>query len=136
MPSTQFPPNRLPGEPLSVSTTRILGNFTKDPLPDVQDLELLKRRSSLQEHADTVEELRLWAKYRDTYSATKSFFRTIFMRDRHVDMPSEQSLYPVINHFFPPRSEIVVIICDFGEGRAERKEVRLGDIEVGECVEP
>jgi hypothetical protein len=116
---------------IPVSTTKILGKFTRDPPPDLHDVALQERRAVLQKHAETVEELRKWAKNRESSTAVKILLRTIFWKDVKVRMPSEQKLYHSINHFFPPRSEMKVIVCDFGEGRAERNEVRLGDIERG-----
>ena len=57
--------------------------------------------------------------------------RRIFLRDVKIRKPAEAKLYGAVNHFFPPRSDICVTVCDFGPGRAERREVRLGDIEKG-----
>jgi hypothetical protein len=57
--------------------------------------------------------------------------RRVLLRDVKFRMPSEDRVYSAINLFFPPRSDIMVTVCDFGPGRAERKEVRLGDIEKG-----
>jgi hypothetical protein len=116
---------------IPVSTTKILGKFTRDPPPDLHDVALQERRAALQEHKETVEELRKWAKNRESGTAVKFLLRAIFWSGVKVRMPSEQKLYHSINHFFPPRLEMKVIVCDFGEGRAERNEVRMGDIERG-----
>jgi hypothetical protein len=116
---------------IPVSTTKILGKFTRDPPPYLHDVALQERRAVLQKHTDTVEELRKWAKNRESSTAVKVILRTLYWKGVKIRMPSEQKLYHSINHFFPPRSEIKVIVCDFGEGRAERNEVRMGDIERG-----
>jgi hypothetical protein len=116
---------------IPVSTTKILGKFTRDPPPDLYDVALRERRAALQKHTETVEELRKWAKNRESSTALKILLRTIFWKGVKIRMPPEQKLYHSINHFFPPRLEMRVIVCDFGEGRAERNEVRMGDIERG-----
>lgn len=58
------------------------------------------------------------------------------LRDKiQMQKPPEPKIYQCVDHFFPARSDLVVSICDFGEGRAERHGVRLGDIEAGEFLE-
>ena len=116
---------------IPVSTTKILGKFTRDPPPDLHDVALQERRSVLRKHAETVEELRKWAKTRENSTAVKLLQRIVFWKAVKLRMPPEQKLYRSINHFFPPRSQMKVLICDFGADKAERNEVRLGDIERG-----
>jgi hypothetical protein len=113
---------------IPVSTTKILWNYTRDPPPDIPAEVLQARRAAQQEHRETVDELRRWFKSRESGMFTK-LLRRIFLRDVKIRMPAEAKLYGAINHFFPPRSDIMVTVCDFGPGKAERKEVRLGDIE-------
>jgi hypothetical protein len=115
---------------IPVSTTKILWNYTRDPPPDIPNEVLQERRAGQQEHSKTVEELRKWFKLRESGILPK-VLRRIFLRDVKIRMPAEEKLYGAINHFFPPRSDIRVTVCDFGPGRAERKEVRLGDVEKG-----
>jgi hypothetical protein len=117
---------------IPVSTTKILGKFTRDPPPDLHDEVLQERHSVLEGHAEMVEELRKWAKNRDSSTVFKLLLRSVLWKGVKVRMPSKQKLYRSIDHYFPPRSDMKVIICDFGEGRSERNEVRLGDIEKGE----
>lgn len=116
---------------IPVSTTKILGKFTRDPPPNLHDLALQERYSVQRKHAETVEELRKWAKFRENSTGFKVILQSVFWKGVKIRMPSEQKLHCSINHFFSPRSDMKVIICDFGEGRAERNEVRLGDIERG-----
>lgn len=40
-------------------------------------------------------------------------------------------LYKIVEHYFPNRMDMKVMICDFGEGRAERQRVCLGGIGKG-----
>ena len=63
---------------IPVSTTRILGKFTRDPLPDISQSESDARRIQSQRLAETVEELRRWAKNRESSTAFKLLLRTIF----------------------------------------------------------
>lgn len=116
---------------IPVSTTKILGKFTRDPPPDLHDVALQERRSVQRKHAETVEELRKWAKVRENSTAVKFLQRIVFWKGVKLRMPPGQKLYRSINHFFPPRSQMKVIICDFGDSRAERNEVHLGSIERG-----
>ena len=124
----ELSPNAGPYIP--VSTTKILSNYSRDPPPEIPHVVLHERRLGLREHAETVEELRKWARHGECSMAGK-VLRRIFLQGVKPRMPSEQKLFRSIDHFFPPRSNIRVTICDFGDGRAERQEIRLGDIERG-----
>lgn len=115
---------------IPVSTTKILGNYTRDPPPEIPDAMLQERRLRLREHAETVEKLRKWAKHREKSMSSK-IFRRIFLKRFSATMPPDHKLYESIDYFFPPRFDVLVTVCDFGDGRAERREVRLGDIERG-----
>ncbi|KAL1837287.1 hypothetical protein VTJ49DRAFT_4053 [Mycothermus thermophilus] len=110
------------------STTKILWNYERDPPPDIPHAMLQARRAAQQEQSDTVEELRRWYRSRNTHVFAKAV-RRVFMRDVKMNMPEQDRVLRAVDHFFPPRSDIMVTVCDFGPGRAERKEVRLGDIE-------
>lgn len=103
------------------------------PLPAIPTEVLSDRRAALQEHLETVNDLRRW--FRSGRSGTAATaLRRIFSRDVKVKKPAEDRLYRAINYFFPPRSDIKITVCDFGPGRAERKQVRLGDIEEGMTI--
>lgn len=110
---------------IPVSTTKILSNYTRDPPPDIPIEVLHQRRTAQKERSETVEELRKWFKSRESGMLTK-VLRRVFLRDVKIRMPAEDKLYSAINHYFPPRSDIMVTVCDFGPGKAERNEVRLG----------
>ena len=120
---------------IPVSTTKILSKFTRDPPPDLNDVALEERRSIPRQHAETIEELRRWAKVREHSTILKVLQRIFFRKHVKLSMPSELKLYRSIDHYFPPRSDMKVIICDFGDGRAERNEVRLGDLERGKLLD-
>lgn len=117
-----------------VSTTKILGNFTRDSPPDFSEAALQELRSEQEEYAETVAELRRWAKRRGNRMFPKMILRNIFSGSARNSLPPEPKLYRTIDHFFSPRMDIRVTVCDFGAGVAERHEVRLGDIERGEFL--
>ncbi|KAI3317618.1 hypothetical protein HD806DRAFT_514603 [Xylariaceae sp. AK1471] len=114
---------------IPVSTTKISENFTRDSPPGFHHADLLERRELQREYAETVDELRRWAKTRTRSTAMKALLRVIFRDDFKIRKPSEEKLYRCVNHYFPSRMDLTVLICDFGEGRAEQHRVRLGDIE-------
>lgn len=114
---------------LPVSTTSILENFIRDSPPDIPNVALQERRVRLRKHDKTVEELRRWAKSRGRSTVAKALLRG-FWNGVKIRMPPERNIYSSISHFFPPRMDIQVIVCDFGDNRAERHEVPLGDIEM------
>lgn len=116
---------------IPVSTTKILGKFTRDPPPDISDAEARACREQAKKQSETVEELRKWAKNRESSTAFKILLRTVFWKDIKIRMPAEEKINTAIHHFYPPRAELTVTVCDFGPGRAQQKIVRLGDIEKG-----
>ena len=116
---------------IPVSTTKILGKFTRDPPPAISDADIQADREQAKKQHDIVEDLRKWAKNRESSTAFRMLLRAVFWQDMKVRMPSEDKIYPAIHHFYPPRAELTVTVCDFGPGRAEQKIVRLGQIENG-----
>jgi hypothetical protein len=114
----------------AISTTKILGKYPRASLPEISDDILKKRQQDLQQYAETVEELRKWARTRQD-PVFGDALRRIFLGSSRAGLPPDGKLYPCVSHFFPPRFDLKVTVCDFGDGRAERKEVRLGDIEQG-----
>jgi hypothetical protein len=119
-----------PHDYIPASTTKILWNYTRDPPPDIPHEVLEARRAAQRERSEAVDELRRWFRSRESGTVT-NIIRRILLSDVKIRMPPENKLYGAIDHFFPPRSDIMVTVCDFGPGKAERKVVRLGDIEKG-----
>ena len=116
---------------IPASTTKIHGDYSRNAPPDSDEADVHNRHLLIQKHAETVNQLRKWARFRESTFGGK-LLRSILPMSVNIRMPSQESLYDCIYHFFPPRCEILVTVCDFGDGRAERKEVRLADIERGE----
>ena len=48
--------------------------------------------------------------------------------------PSDDQLISLATHFFPPRWSLKVIVCDFGDGRFERCETKLLNVEKCESL--
>lgn len=116
---------------IPVSTTKILNDFTRDAPPEYPSSALQQRRVELREYGETVEDLRRWAKNRERSNFTKVLLRSVFWQGTKIRMPKGDKLYRTVEHYFPNRMDMKVMICDFGDGRAERQEVCLGDIEKG-----
>lgn len=116
---------------IPVSTTKILGKFTRDSPPEFAADALQHRRFQYLRYSETIEELRRWSRNRGNSTAFKIVLSTLFWKDVKVRMPAEQALYDSINYFFPGRPDIRVTICDFGDSEARRKDVRLGELEKG-----
>ncbi|KAG9381774.1 hypothetical protein A1F94_007428 [Pyrenophora tritici-repentis] len=114
---------------IPVSTTKILGKLTRDPPPDIPESALHARCVQSQKRSETVEELRRWTKNRESSTAFKLLLRSIFWKDVKIRKPAEEKLQRAINELFPPRMEMQITICDFGEGKAQQYDVRLGDLE-------
>lgn len=134
MPREKFEKFELSEKPhpyIPVSTTKILESFTRDSPPDIPDAVLQERRSQSEQHAETVQMLR--TRMENYGSGTVAvFIKRIFLwNELKTRILPALSILPTIDYFFPPRMEKKVMVCDFGHGRAERKEVRLGDIEKG-----
>ncbi|KAB5566742.1 hypothetical protein GE09DRAFT_745718 [Coniochaeta sp. 2T2.1] len=113
---------------IPASTTKILGDYSRNSPPDIDNAEFQQRRLTLQRHSETVKQLRRWARYRES-SLIGRVLRCILPSSSSPRLPADDALHECVNHFFPPRFDILVTVCDFGDGRAQRRFVRLGDIE-------
>ena len=47
------------------------------------------------------------------------------------ELPSDNRLLELVHHYHPPRGEVPIYVCDFGDGRASHFATTLGNIE--EC---
>lgn len=74
------------------------------------------------------ERLKKWA---DTqYTGSKeSLLAWAIPKYRQTPLPHVEELKSLAWHYYPPRSELICHVCDFGEGRAEHKVVDLGELE-------
>lgn len=53
--------------------------------------------------------------------------------EQHVKIrrPDDEKLYCAVHHVLPSHMDIVATVCDSGEGRAHRQDIRLGDLDKG-----
>ena len=67
---------------------------------------------------------------------TDSLLSWLLAHFRESPLPDTEELKSLAIHYYPPRAELKCHVCDFGPGRAERKEVELGQIEEYMVVKP
>lgn len=122
-----MPENRPP-----VSTRRILSDFSRhSPHIDSKEAKRKKRKLDYEnacerKQRENLRQLEVW-----TERQVMPFgLGRLFQRDK-TPPPSKEEIISLIMHYFPPRNEIFVQVFDFGDGRAERNEIRLGNIEQG-----
>ena len=95
-------------------------------------IRLMKRQGAV------LRRLRSW--YQRNPSTHRSLIRLLWSGvSRRSGIP-EQSLFPSSQElsslaffYFPPRPELLVTICDYGDGKLERFEVFLRDYPQGAC---
>lgn len=65
------------------------------------------------------------------------WIRALFLDEYKPEpLPSQQELIELAKHYYPPRGELKVHVCDFGLGRAEHTEITLGEVEEYWQVKP
>ena len=122
-----------PRASIPASTTKILWNYSRTSPPDVDDAVQEKRRIAKRSHAATVDQIRRWAQHHDR-SRPGRLLNYVLPTKSVPKLPEDEALYSCIENFFPPRTEILVTVCDFGDGLSSRRQVRLGDIEKGMLI--
>ena len=50
---------------------------------------------------------------------------------KRTEAPARAELISLIKHYFPPRADTKVLVCDFGDNHVTRTEISLGDAESG-----
>ncbi len=132
--------HRLASEETVVSSKDVLTNFEKVALRKPEQEK--RRRDQLARYEGqnrgqrhVYERLRRWA---DTRSRTvMDSVQGLFMKEyRSESLPSQQELIDLAKHYYPPRGELTVHVCDFGLGRAEHTEITLGEVEEYWQVKP
>lgn len=116
-----------------VSSKDVLTNFEKvasrKPEQERRRREQLSRYGAENRgHRHVYERLRRWAdtRARTTTDMVKGLFLDQY---RAEPLPSDQELINLAKHYYPPRGELKVHVCDFGVGRAEHTEITLGEVE-------
>lgn len=130
-PSEQRP--RFGSEETVVSSKDVLTNFEKvalrKPDQDKRRREQLARYGAQnQGQRHVYERLRRWADTR-TMPMKDQIKGLLFEEHRQQPLPSHEELIALAKHYYPPRGQLKVHVCDFGLGRAEHTEITLGEVE-------
>jgi hypothetical protein len=116
----------------ALTTMKVLENFD-EVVARRSDPELMKKRRERRakcKRADGLQRvncqrLRNWA---DNKQRAGRILSTLGLY-RAPPLPDDKDLIDLARRFYPPRWKLTVHVCDFGDGRAERCEVPLGEIE-------
>lgn len=74
--------------------------------------------------------LKAWQQWdTDRYKSLGSFLMSKAGFPKRPICPSDDQLFSLARHFFPPRWSLKVVVCDFGGGRFERCETELLNVE-------
>lgn len=114
-----------------VSTTKILENFCRDEAPNQDGINGKQIIQVQDRHHQTVQQLRKWHAQQSGDSPAGPLRQMLSFASSRTPRPSEADVRGCIDNHFPARMEMKVSVCDFGAGRAERREVCLGDIVAG-----
>ncbi|KAL8823570.1 MAG: hypothetical protein Q9191_005733, partial [Dirinaria sp. TL-2023a] len=124
---------RLASEETVVSSQDVLTNFEKvasrKPEQERRRREQLARYGAQnQGHRHVYERLRRWADTR-SMPLKDRIKGLLFDEHKQQPLPSYQELIALAKHYYPPRGQLKVHVCDFGLGRAEHTEITLGEVE-------
>lgn len=97
-------------------------------------LRLEKTRQQLRRHLEVLARLRTWRDWESDRQVSLRRFLLSRLYSKRPPCPTHQDLRDLAEYFFPLRDSIRVSICDFGEGRFERYETTVGQIET--CGHP
>lgn len=131
---------RLGSDETVVSSKKVLTEFRKvasrDPEGEKRRLEKLERyRAENQDQRDVYNRLKDWAD--SQVETTKGIIpRWLYSRGKKTSLPKTEELLTLARHYYPPRGELRVHVCDFGQGHAEHTEITLGQIEEYWQVKP
>ena len=79
--------------------------------------------------------LKAWHQWEhDRHESLGKFLMSKAGFPRRPICPSDDQLISLATHFFPPRWSLKVIVCDFGDGRFERCETKLLNVEKCESL--
>ena len=133
-PIDERPPEpRLESDETVVSSKNVLTNFEKvasrNPERDKKRREQVAHyRAQNRDQQDVYIRLRRWADMKS--QPAKDWMRGIFVDEyKRPPLPKHEELIQLAKHYYPPRGELKVHVCDFGEGRAEHAEITLGEVE-------
>ena len=126
-------PPRLASDETVVSSKNVLTNFEKVAARDneweiTRQKHLQRYNTENNRQRSVYEHLREWAdtEVRDIKYVILSL---AFDRYKREPLPRTEELVQLAQHYYPPRGQVKVQVCDFGDGRAEHKEITLGEVE-------
>ena len=124
---------RLASDETVVSSKKVLTNFEKVAARDneweiIRQKRLQRYNTEKNRQKSVYERLKRWAdtEVRDIKYVVASLFLDKYKREA---LPSTDELVQLAQHYYPPRGQVKVQVCDFGEGRAEHTEITLGEVE-------
>ena len=95
--------------------------------------ELVKIRKKAAEHVQpTLNALRRWyAAERGSETSSTFDIKLIWesLTSPSPKLPTNSHLFGLVHHYHPPRGEVPIQVCDFGDGRANHFSTTLGNIE-------
>ena len=115
----------------------ILASVTNDPNDSSVPKRVRERQvrgqlaqQEIPKHRNVLRRLRAWHAW-DThhYSSLSAWLLGFFGIPKRPDRPNDSELKQLAMFYFPPRAELKVSICDFGEGKLEECETTLGQVE-------
>ena len=93
------------------------------------------RGEELDSQRAVLKELKAWHQWdTDRYMSLGKFLMSKAGFPKRPICPSDDQLISLATHFFPPRWSLKVVVCDFGDGRFERCETELLNVE--KCKSP
>ena len=120
--------------------TQVLTSFSKVATRNVAKEEA--RKNQLDQYNEInryyraiLDRLRRWADFKN--QGIGSYVSSWFLPSRgRPPLPHADELKSLIQHFYPPRSDLLCHVMDFGSGRAEHQVVELGQLEEFWVVKP
>ncbi|KAI9774155.1 MAG: hypothetical protein M1840_005248 [Geoglossum simile] len=81
-----------------------------------------------QKYRKIIRRLKRWA-YPDLQLTKYWTLSSLFRYYRRPPPPNDEELISLTQYFYPPRGLLKVFVCDFGDNRTERREIKLNEIE-------
>lgn len=104
-----------------------------------QEEEVVSRKRSelvalaakeLEKHREVLRRLKAWHDWHGyRHKSLKTFLLSKIGYPRRPHCPDESNLLSLAKYYFPPRAELEVVVCDYGDGRFRRFEESIGKIE-------
>jgi hypothetical protein len=82
-------------------------------------------------HRRILNKLRKWAAWKTQAESIPGSLKQLFKWNPAVHPPTHDEIFALARHHYPLRSELTIYVCDFGDGRFEKMEVKFCDIDPG-----